>query len=184
VRAAVLLQELTGRGVTLEAHGPDLIVDGPADALSDEIVETLRAVKTELLVLISCGADKPEWDGTDWRAYLDERAAIREHNGKLSQAEAGRLAFEDAVTHWLCLHPAPATDPRRGCVQCSGGDQAGNTLLPVLAPGGHVWVHDQCWVAWTSFRRHEAAKALRHLGLEPAGSPTELQSPHQTRRSG
>jgi hypothetical protein len=88
VKAAVLLQDLTGRGVTLEAHGLDLIVDGPADALSDEIVETLRAVKTELLVLLSSGADKPNWDAADWRAYLDQRTVIREHNGKLSRAEA------------------------------------------------------------------------------------------------
>jgi hypothetical protein len=184
VRAAVLLQDLTGRGVTLEAHGPDLVVDGPADALSDEIVETLRAIKTELLVLLSSGADKPEWDAADWQVYLNQRAAVREHDDRLSRAEAERLAFEDAVTHWLCLHPAHATDPRRGCVQCGEGDQAGNTLLPVLAPDGHVWVHDQCWEAWSASRRQDARKVLRHLGLELAGSPAGLHSPHQLRRSG
>jgi hypothetical protein len=100
-----------------------------------------------------------------WQAVYAERAAIREQQGELSRAEAERLAFEDAVTHWLCRHPAPATDPRRGCVQCSGGDQANDTLLPVLAPGGYVWVHDQCWEAWTSFRRRQASEALRGLGV-------------------
>jgi hypothetical protein len=114
--------------VTLEAHGPDLVVDGPADALSDEVVATLRAAKAELLVLLSPGADRPNWDAADWHAHFDERAAIREYDGGLSRHEAERLAFEDAVTHWLCLHPASATDPRRSCVQCSGGDQAGNLV--------------------------------------------------------
>ena len=184
MRPALLLQDLSSRGVTLEAHGPNLIVDGPADALSDEVVETLRAVKAELLVLLSSGADKPDWDAADWQAYLDERAAIREHDGGLPRSAAERLAFEDAVAHWLCLHPAPATDPRRGCVQCGRGDQASNTLLPVLAPGGHVWVHDRCWEAWTSSRQHEAREALRRLGLEPAGSPAELHNPHHMRRLG
>jgi len=165
VRAAVLLQDLTGRGITLEAHGPNLIVDGPADTLSDEVVETLRAVKAELLVLLSSGGDNPEWDAADWQAYFDERAAIREHDGGLPSGEAQHLAFEDAVTHWLCLHPAPASDPRHGCVHCDSGDGAGDTLLPVLAPGGHVWVHDRCWGPWQRARRHEAQEALRRFGL-------------------
>jgi hypothetical protein len=40
-------------------------------------------------------------------------------------------------------------------------------------------VHDRCWEAWTSSRQHEAREALRRLGLEPAGSPAQLQ--HETR---
>ncbi len=66
MRAAVLLQDLSGRGVTLKAYGPDLVVDGPADALSDEVVKTLRAVRSDLLVLLSSRADKPDWSAADW----------------------------------------------------------------------------------------------------------------------
>lgn len=168
MRAAALLRDLGRRGVTLEVHGPELLVDGPAEAVSNELLEALRALKADLLALLTTGADEPGWDAAEWQAYYEERAATRAHDGHLSQGEAERLAFEDTVTHWLCLHPAPATDPRQGCVHCGPGDQVGNTLLPVLAPGGHVWVHDRCWESWHTARRQHAREALRLLGLSLA----------------
>jgi hypothetical protein len=165
MRAAVLLHDLSSRGVTLEAHGTDLLVDGPADTLSDELIEALRTLKPTLLRLLSAGGDETGWDAVVWQAYFVERAAIRELDGHLARAEAERLAYEDTITHWLCHHPALATDPRRGCVHCSGGEHVGDTLLPVLAPDGHVWVHDRCWETWHMLRREQASHVLQRLGL-------------------
>jgi hypothetical protein len=182
MRAAILLQDLSSQGVTLEAHGPDLIVDGPADTLTDNLVEALRALKADLLKVLSSPEDGAQWEAAEWQAYFDERAAVHEHDGGLSSVEAERLAIEDTITHWLCLHPAPATDPRRGCVHCEAGDQAANTLLPVLAPGGHVWVHDQCWETWHSLRRQEAREALSCLGIGPAEAKLPAEDRDQTRR--
>ena len=160
-----LLKALGRRGVRLEARGSHLVVDGPADALPDDLIERLRALKTELLVLLAANPPGALWDARDWQVYFEERAGIREFDGGLPRTEAEPLALEDAVTHWLCLHPAPASDPRHGCVHCDSGDGAGDTLLPVLAPGGHVWVHDRCWGPWQRARRHEAQEALRRFGL-------------------
>jgi hypothetical protein len=117
------------------------------------------------------GGEGQPWSACDWQAYFEERAGIREFDGGLPRTEAEPLALEDAVTHWLCQHPAPASDPRHGCVHCGSGDGAGDTLLAVLAPGGHVWVHDRCWGPWQRARRHEAQEALRGLGLAFPGLP-------------
>ena len=92
----------------------------------------------------SSGSGDPDetWSGDDWQAYFEERAAIREYAGGLRRDEAERLALEDAITHWLCLNPVPASDPRCGCIYCNTGEQAFNCLVPVLTVGGHVWVHN------------------------------------------
>jgi TubC N-terminal docking domain len=182
VKAAAVLQDLAARGVRLEVHGTDLIADGPADALPDELIDRLRAFKAELLGHLGGAVEEQPWAAADWRAYFHERAAVREHDGGLSRPEAECLAFEDAVSHWLCLHSAAATDPRHGCVYCGRSDQDGNILLPVLAPGGHVWVHDRCGEPWHATRRREAATALHSLGVYAAASRgSERPHPGDTR---
>jgi hypothetical protein len=133
-----------------------VVEDGTSGTTGTTQIEVIRANEAK-------PGSGPALDAADWQAYFDERAAIREHNGEFPRAEAERLAFVDTVAHWLCLHPAPATDPHRGCVQCGRGHQANDTLLPVLAPSGHVWVHDQCWEAWNCSRRHQAEGALQEL---------------------
>jgi hypothetical protein len=179
VTAGALLRDLSRCGVRLEAQGPDLVVDGPAEALPDLLIEQLRALKAELLTLLATKLPGELWDTNDWHAYVDERAAIREHDGGLLREQAERLAAEDAVTHWLCLHPAPASDSGCECIHCGLADQPGNTLLPMLAPGGHLWVHDRCWESWHTARRNQARKALETLGL----SPPARELPHRFRHA-
>jgi hypothetical protein len=165
VSAVALLRDLSNRGVILEARGPNLLVDGPADVLGADLVDALRVLKIELLQLLNSQEAGREWDAPDWQVYFHERAAIREHDGRLSRREAEHLAFDDTVTHWLCLHPAAASNVSAGCDQCRGAEEPGNSLLPVLAPGGHVWVHDRCWSAWQDHRRAAAEAALQQLGV-------------------
>jgi hypothetical protein len=83
VTAGGLLKDLTRRGVRLAAHGPHLVVDGPAEALPDDLIERLRALKAEILMLLSPSSPPDDlWNGEDWQAYVDERAAIREGIGQ------------------------------------------------------------------------------------------------------
>src|SRR5688572_26417408 len=49
-----LLTEMRHQGITIEANGDHLVIDGPCNALSDEAIERLRAMKGELLALL-CG---------------------------------------------------------------------------------------------------------------------------------
>jgi hypothetical protein len=53
VTAQDLLHDLATRGVILSADGGHLDVEGPADALTDELIDTLRARKAELLKLLA-----------------------------------------------------------------------------------------------------------------------------------
>jgi hypothetical protein len=177
VSVDTLLRDLTSRGVLLAARGSRLVVDGPSDALSDRVVEELRALKPEILSLLSTTSENSRWDAADWQAYGDERAAVREHDGGLLRGEAERLAFEDTVAQWLCLHPAPASDPQEGCAHCGGREWPGNSLLAVLAAGGHLWVHDTCWRDWQAHRRRQASMALQRLGLAPAFTHADVGGP-------
>jgi hypothetical protein len=100
------------------------------------------------------------WSVADWQAYFEERAAIREFDGGSPRVEAERLAFDDTVAHWLSTHPASASDVEQ-CAHC--GCRTGDELLPVLASGGHVWVHNRCWSDWYAARTREAVAAVEAM---------------------
>jgi hypothetical protein len=53
MNAQDLLHNLVTRGVILEASGDHLDIDGPTDALTDELIATLIARKAELLELLA-----------------------------------------------------------------------------------------------------------------------------------
>src|SRR5215207_854624 len=162
----MLLSNLAQRGITLEAHGTDLIVEGPTRELTDDLVVTLKALKADLLAALEPDAG---WKPEDWRAYLDERAGIREHDGKLPRVEAERLAFEDTISQWLCRHPLPARLSEQGCVHCHGLHREADPLLPFLASGGHTWVHDRCHAKWLAHRREQARRDLLLVLAADAG---------------
>ena len=107
---------------------------------------------------------RDSWGPADWQGYFEERAAIREYDGGFARSEAERLAFADMVACWLSAQPVPASAYER-CVHCGGGHRSYDELLPVLASGGHVWVHNACWTEWYGLRRQQAAAALRAAGL-------------------
>ncbi|MBO1908114.1 hypothetical protein J4G37_24890 [Microvirga sp. 3-52] len=76
----------------VEAEGEQLIIDGPARALTDEIVAVVQTRKADLLQLIRPPEDRQCWHAEDWQAYFDERAAIREHDG-------GNLVLKQSTSH-------------------------------------------------------------------------------------
>ena len=90
-----------------------------------------------------------------WRDYFEERAAIREHDGGASRADAEAGALDDCVQRWRALNPLPASGDG-ACVQC--GKARPDT--PVLAHGGHAWLHRECWAPMDAKRDAEARKAV------------------------
>ena len=58
-----LLDHLRARGVTIEAVGDRLRYRGPREALSREVIETLRAHKADILRLLSLPPADPDSDG-------------------------------------------------------------------------------------------------------------------------
>lgn len=94
----------------------------------------------------------------EWRDHFEERAAIREHDGGLSRADAEAGALADCVARWRALNPLPASGDGV-CAQCgkTGPDTA------VLARGGHAWLHRECWGPMNASRNEMALAAVRAL---------------------
>ncbi len=93
-----------------------------------------------------------------WRDLFEERAAIREHDGGLSRtyAEAGALA--DLARRWRSENPLSASDST-ACAHC--GKRGPDT--PVLARGGHAWLHKACWGPMDAARQREALDTVQAL---------------------
>ena len=82
--ATELLDRLTSRGITLRAVDDRIQAKPMADIDPDER-EQLHQLKAELLALLRGSAD----------GLFEERAAIREFDGKLSRIDAELLAAHD-----------------------------------------------------------------------------------------
>ncbi|MGE0742741.1 MAG: hypothetical protein AB7O98_15485 [Hyphomonadaceae bacterium] len=93
-----------------------------------------------------------------WCDYFEERAAIREHDGGMRRADAEAGALADCVARWRALNPLPASGDG-ACVQC--GKARADT--PVLARGGHAWLHRECWAPLNAARNEMAFAAVRAL---------------------
>jgi TubC N-terminal docking domain len=100
--ALELLATLHALGVTLSPRVDRLRVDTPEAVLTDELRQTIRTQKGELLALVET------WS---------ERAAIAEYCGGAPRVEAERLA-------WACVLVEPA---HAGCAACGYLDAAGVT---------------------------------------------------------
>ncbi len=159
-----LVREVESAGGHIAAAGGRLKLSAPAP-LPDGLVDELRAHKTELLALLSGGVASAGGavDGDEW---FEERAAIIEHDGGLSRAEAETRAFECAVVRWLNENPPPANGPER-CGHC-GKPMAETDALPFLAgASAHIWMHGRCHAPWMNRRRADAVAALAEMGVTP-----------------
>ncbi len=174
---AVIVEHVLEKGGILRVSGSDLVVDAPAGSLSPDTIEALRQNKPKILELVlgegGCITPPnraqqrnthPDWTGTDWQAFFDERAEIAEHDGGLSRDDAETRAFECTVVVWLNRHPAPGNGPDQ-CAQCGGATTPGKAL-PFLNGHGHVWLHADCHAPWMEQRRADAVAALQETGIE------------------
>jgi len=102
-------------------------------------------------------ADDPGW----WRDLFEERAAIRQHDGRHSRAEAERLAWEELEHYWHRLF-AERISPElcAGCLQQIDPAQG-------LALDDGCAVHLACVARYGRRWRQAAAAALGVLGLQP-----------------
>jgi hypothetical protein len=114
-------------------------------------------------------APDPAW----WRDYFEERAAIREHDGGASRADAEAGALTDCAAQWRALNPLPASGDHI-CIHCG---QA-RPDMPVLARGGHAWLHRACWAPMNAKRDETARKAvIAAIGAAAAEAPRNFDPP-------
>jgi len=95
-----ILADIRRCGGNVSLVAPDrLRVSAPSDLLP-EFAARVRAVKPDLLLALAKTDDaKPAkgWDAMDWKAYYEERAAIRQYDGELPRLQAEELAWRDMI---------------------------------------------------------------------------------------
>lgn len=80
------------------------------------------------------------------------------------------LTFENRIVDWQYRNPASSTPDR--CLWCGQIESSGASIVPFgFEPGGHAWLHGECWPHWYRARRAEAAKALDANGALPDAEP-------------
>lgn len=104
------------------------------------------------------GHERTARERAGWCDYFEERAAIREHDGGMSRIDAEAGALADCVAWWRALNPLPASGDG-ACVHC--GKARPDT--PVLARGGHAWLHRECWGAMNDTRQKQGLDVVRAL---------------------
>lgn len=103
----------------------------------------------------AAGQSPPFAADANWRDYFEERASIREHDGGVSRADAEAGALADCVQRWRALNPLPASGDGV-CVHCGEG----RPDTPVLARGGHAWLHRECWEPMNAARNAAARRVV------------------------
>jgi hypothetical protein len=158
-------------GIVIRIDGDDLLLEASTPP-PDAVLEQLALHKAGVVALL-----RPDrsWTAEDWRALFDERAAIAEFDGELSRPEAEAEAFACCVIEWLRRNPACSNAGH--CLSCGQGDRPENPVLPFgTEPDSHAWLHAECWAAWHTRRKAQAAAALELMGLRaPPGSLDHLK---------
>lgn len=167
IRVAALIEELSQVGVTLSKNGDEIVLDGPAVVLTDDLIEELRAHKSEILATFG------EWDSADWQAFFDERAGIAEFDRDVSRQEAEDHALECCIVEWLNRHREPS-DPSQ-CAHCRRPDRSEHVVVP-FGTVHHTWLHPECWAAWHKTQRVQAIAALSLMGIvRPIKLPSDVE---------
>jgi hypothetical protein len=106
------------------------------------------------------------WRPEDWRFHFNERAGIREHDGRYPRAEAERLAYGETLDEWRRQH-GPRPDRAR-CAGCDGLVSGADVFD--FGTDGRVHSGGDCLENFGR-RWHSAGEAaLREFGIEPPPS--------------
>ena len=116
--AAEALIVARAAGVRLRVDGSDLVLEAIAPP-SPVVLDTLSRYKSEILKLFVTmpGAREHKapavWDADDWRAYIEDRAAIVQHNGGLSRGEVEAQVLQCCISKWEEPYTADAEGLRQ-----------------------------------------------------------------------
>ncbi len=158
-----------------------LVVEAP-EPLPEPIMTELRARKAEVLVALasqtartSSGNDDllrrahlavvPSLsDPEDIRAWLIERAAMREVGSGTTRVDADKLVFDELLWIWHAANPVTRAPGQ--CAACGTAFEPPVMSLPdgaqVCDQPGHA-----CLISYGNGRRMEAVGALGSLGIKP-----------------
>jgi hypothetical protein len=148
-------------GIHLELDGDNLLLEA-ARPPPDAILDALSRHKPDVVRILRSANDgcSPDY----WHVLFHERAAFTELAGGVARADAEARAFDCCVVEWLNRNPAPSVAGR--CAWCGQSESYGAIIVPYgTEPGGHAWLHAECWPAWYELRRSNARRALVQMGI-------------------
>ena len=171
--AIELIRAVEQAGGHLEPDGDGLVVEAPRP-LPEPIMTELRARKAEVIAVLKNGnsdllcranlAVVPDLsDSEDTRAWLDERAAMREDSGT-PRDDADKAAFDELLWIWHAANPVEHAPGR--CAACAAPLEPPVMSLPdgaqVCDRPGHP-----CLISYGNGRRMAAVAALASMGISP-----------------
>lgn len=155
------LRAARAAGVELRVEGEALVLEAASPPPAD-VIDMLSRHKSALVALLRPGRDG--WTAQDWKAFLEERAAIAEFDGGVPRQEVEARAFGACVVEWLNRNPVRSAPDR--CCWCGRAERSADVLIPFgVAPTGHAWLHSGCWEPWREHRRAQAVDFLQALGI-------------------
>jgi hypothetical protein len=160
---------LYGGKIGLNANGP--VWRNHTSQPPAEVMAILKERRFDVQAVLSARAhatktrtrEPDTWGADDWRAFFDERAGIREFDGRLPRLEAERLALADCAEHWLQRNSPAPRGPENGCWQCGGAGTEPDGADPLTSRncrGGVFWVHPRCWADYDATAAAAAKAAL------------------------
>jgi hypothetical protein len=160
---------LYGGKIGLNANGP--VWRNHTSQPLAEVMAILKERRLDVQAVLSARAhatktrtrEPDTWGADDWRAFFDERAGIREFDGRLPRLEAERLALADCAEHWLQRNSPAPHGPENGCWQCGGAGTEADGADPLTSRncrGGVFWIHPRCWADYDAAAAAAAKAAL------------------------
>jgi hypothetical protein len=101
----------------------------------------------------------------DWRDLYEERAAIRQYDGRYSRAEAEVLTWGEMQNRWHAEHGEPVS--RDFCAGCRRPIGAASALDLIDGNRVHLDSNTDCLIRHGERWRAAATRALMGLGLRP-----------------
>ncbi len=174
-----LLERVRAAGGTLQLIGPGRLKVIAPTPLAEDLLESLRAAKPELIAALSAGNAgaplPPSAESDEWRALYRERLAhwrairrdcITGHTLRYSESEAVSLAWGELECRW---HRRNRKRPTPDL--CAGCERQIESSAPSLTLSGghrvHVSAGFTCVIAYGQSWRSAATAALIRLGLTP-----------------
>jgi len=129
---------------------------------------TVSAEKAARAELRSGSTGGIDWDTSDWLDLYEERAAIRQYDGRYTRAEAEVLAWGEIENRWHLKHGERV--PRDLCAGCRRPIGSADALDLIDGTRVHIAASQDCLIRHGKRWRANATRALRALGLRPPTS--------------
>jgi hypothetical protein len=138
-----LLDHLAEIGATVQPVGDRLVLRAGPRGIPSTLLSRVRNAKADLIAALAA-------------PVLHGPSEAATHPGELGSSKCVRQTSEASVVKWLNDHPAPS-EPER-CAWCHKPHSPSTVVIPFgNEPGGHTWLHVECWPAWHQARRARAA---------------------------